>query len=216
MAATGPSLTVDVAERLVGQHVIAVNDAYKLIPSADILYACDESWWKVHKGGEAFTGERWSSHQKGGSNDKTRAAARYGLRLVDGVAGDRFLTDGKISYGGNSGFQAVNLAILFGAARVVIVGFDMREVSGKRHFFGDHPRPLRNGAGFDAWIKAFKVASRHLPSFVDIVNATPGSAIKCFQMVDLDDEIRRPAPRRTCEICKGIHSEKISHEVGAP
>ena len=40
--ATGPSLTPDQAEYAKGKaRVIAVNDAWRLAPWADILYACD-------------------------------------------------------------------------------------------------------------------------------------------------------------------------------
>jgi hypothetical protein len=189
VAATGPSLSVEVAEHVEdsGKRVIAVNDAYRLLPHADVLYACDAKWWEVHKGCPDFAGERWSSHEAGGSNDKTIAARDYGLHLVPGRSGDAFRTDGMVAYGGNSGFQAVNLAILFGAVRIVLVGFDMRETGGKRHFFGDHPRPLRNGGCFRRWAERFATAARQLPSGVEIVNATLNSGITCFPFVRLED-----------------------------
>ena len=37
-------------------RVIAVNDAWRLAPWADILYACDGRWWRHHKGVPEFTG----------------------------------------------------------------------------------------------------------------------------------------------------------------
>jgi hypothetical protein len=52
VAATGPSFTAEVAEACRGYPTIAVNDAYRLFPWADILYASDGAW---------FAGERWSS-----------------------------------------------------------------------------------------------------------------------------------------------------------
>jgi hypothetical protein len=188
VAATGPSLTPEVASLVRGNRVVAVNDAYKLFPFADVLYACDAKWWDVHKGCPGFLGERWSSHEKGGSNDKREAGAKYGLKLVAGRSGETFRTDGAIAYGSNSGFQAVNLAILFGASRIVLVGFDMREVGGRRHFFGEHPRPLRSGGCFQSWAAKFASAAKCLPAGVQVVNATPGSAVKAFPFVKLDDE----------------------------
>lgn len=189
VAATGPSLTPTAADLLLGKRVIAVNDAYKQIPSADVLYACDSKWWEVHNGCPFFSGERWSTHEKGGSNDKTAVAKKFGVNIVPGRSGSKFRTDSVIAYGGNSGFQAVGLAILFGAARIVLVGFDMREVAGKRHFFGDHPKPLRNGSAFHSWVQKFTEASRSVPQGVKIVNATTGSAIKCFPFVNLAEEV---------------------------
>jgi len=191
VAATGPSLTQGVADILRGQRVIAVNDAYRLLPFAEVLYACDARWWDVHKGGGGgFAGQKWSTHEKGVSNDKTACARKWGLRLAPGAAGDVLRTDGTIAYGGNSGFQAVGLAIILGFTRIVLVGFDMRAVDGRRHFFGNHPRPLRNSDCYKRWVKGFDIASKALPSRVTIFNATPNSAIKSFQMVRLEDEIR--------------------------
>lgn len=113
VAATGPSLTKEVAELCRGHHCIAVNDAYKLFPFAEVLYACDAPWWKAHNGCPDFLGEKWSSHDNG-NNEKRPTAERFGLHLVNGKRQDGFSLDPSfISYGGNSGFQATNLAIHF-------------------------------------------------------------------------------------------------------
>jgi len=188
VAATGASLTSAVAELLRGQHVIAVNDAFKLLPFADLLYACDAKWWEVHNGCMDFAGERWSTHEIGGSNDKRAIAKKYGVSLIAGRSGDKFRTDGTIAYGSNSGFQAIGLAIWLGAARIVLVGFDMRDIAGKRHFFGDHPKPLRNGGCFCAWLRVFAKAAKRVPPGVEIVNATSGSALMVFPLVSLEAE----------------------------
>lgn len=189
VAATGPSLTPKVAEAVRGHRCIAVNDAYKLLPFSDVLYACDGSWWNVHAGCPGFAGEKWSSHGTG-YNDKLATAQKYGLQLVSGAEKEGFsLEPSLIYYGSNSGFQAVNLAILFGATRIVLVGFDMSVRSGKRHFFGDHPAPLRNSANYANFIRPFERAAKTLPSHITILNATPGSALRCFPMVKLDDAL---------------------------
>jgi hypothetical protein len=96
-----------------------------------------------------------------------------------------------IHYGHNSGFQALNLAILLGAARIVLVGFDMRIVDGRRHFHGDHPHPLIN-ADPRRFVPHFERAAASLPVGVEILNATPGSALTCFPAADLDEALRIP------------------------
>jgi len=185
VAATGPSLTPDIAARCAIAPTVAVQDAYRLMPWADVLYGCDASWWRVHKGCPGFAGEKWSSHDSG-SNDKLATARQYGLRLVAGAAGNEFSRDpGVLRYGSNSGFQAVNFTLLRGAARVVLVGFDMHGA----HFFGAHPTPLRNTADRRTFIKAFSAASKVLPPGVSIVNATPGSALRCFPILPLAEAI---------------------------
>lgn len=188
VAATGPSLSSEVAERCKGYNVVAVNDAYKLFPFARMLYAADDEWWKLHKGCPEFTGEKWST-----CHDlyKNSAAELYGLRLIPSVrrAQGFSFVPGIIHLGGNSGFQAVNLALQKGATIVVLVGFDMQG----SHFFGDHPpmgrRMPSNGKGFIRWRKHFGIAADMLPADRKIINATPDSALTCFPKMTLEEAL---------------------------
>lgn len=199
VAAPGPSLTPAVArvcriKRLTDYwKIIAVQDAYRLLPHADALYACDNHWWEHHGDCGGFGGEKWSTHEggEGSSNNKlaTGLADRFGIRCVQGVSRDRFSTDpGVIAYGGNSGFQALNLALLKGCKRIVLVGFDMRHVEGRAHFFGDHPKGFGQCSDhqMQSFAKYFAMAAKDLPADVSIVNATLGSALTCFPMMPLD------------------------------
>ena len=192
VAATGPSLTKDVAGRCQRAHeagthaVIAVNDAWRLMPFAQLLYASDAAWWRVHDGCPGFAGEKWSSHHAPG-NDKLAAAERHGLNLVRGRAGKGFSFDPeRIHYGSNSTFQAVNLAILMGVKRIVLVGVNMQALDGRSHFFGDHPPGLRSCSSYRNFIGAFEAAAAILPDDIEILNATPASALRCFPGIDLD------------------------------
>lgn len=194
VAATGPSLTADVAQKVRAARwpakrarVVVVNDAWRLLPYADVLYACDLKWWKLHAAAVAagFHGERWSTHEKI-ANDKSEMP--IDVNLVAGTAGDTFSdSPDLIHYGSNSGFQAVNFALLKGATRIVLVGFDMRVVDGRRHFFGDHPQPLSNHCHYELFLRPFRTAAKSCR--VPIVNATPGSAIDCWPRVDLEEAL---------------------------
>lgn len=194
VAASGPSLNGETAEVCKDLPVVAVNDAYRLFPFADVLYGCDGRWWDHHYGCKEFAGERWSSHGDRSHNEKRDVAERHGLSLVRGRDGEGFSFDPAfIHYGDNSGFQAVNLAIHFlgGIGRVVLVGFDMRMVAGKRHFFGEHPPTLtQTSVGYSLWPKRFEKASKMLPPGIEIVNATPESALTCFPIMDLQQAVR--------------------------
>lgn len=195
VAATGPSLTPEVAAACRGVPVVAVNDAYRLFPFAAVLYAADEAWWDAHGGAPDFAGEKWSAHGHPGHNDKRACAERHGLSLIRGADADGFCLDpSRIHYGDNSGFQAGNLAAhwLGWRGRIVLVGFDMRAPDGRRHFFGDHPGPLHRAKSqdelkryFGAFIRKFEAAARLLPAGLEIVNATPGSALTCFPFLPL-------------------------------
>lgn len=168
--------------------MVAVSDAVRRLPSADVLYSCDAAWWQYHNGIPGFDGERWSTHEDG-QNHKYDAAARFGLNLVAGRSVRGFSVDpAVIHYGQNSGFQAVNFAILSGACKIVLVGFDLRN-DRPRHFFGDHPPPLRNSGDFAIFRAEFEYAAGMMPPGVTIINATPGSGLTCFKMMDLDDAL---------------------------
>lgn len=183
VAASGPSLTEDVAALCRGERVIAVNDAYRLLPFAQVTYACDKAWWSIHRL-NVLAGEKWTSHGLSPKNDKRDVADQWGLRVIAGEDRPGFSRDPtRIHYGSNSGFQAVNLAILFGADPIVLVGFDMRRVDGKAHFFGEHKAPLSGSAQFGPWCAKFGKAAEMLGAAPRIVNCTPGSALTCFPMM---------------------------------
>jgi hypothetical protein len=184
VAAPGPSLVP-----VESGPIIAVQDAWRMVPWADVLYGCDPQWWLHHKGTK-FAGEKWSTHDwtEGGTNNKKQAHDEWGVRCVLGAPSNTFSLDPSvIHYGNNSGFQAINLAIHFGCTYIVLVGFDMRRINGQAHFFGNHPQGLGNGTQYTPFVKDFAAAAKALPDHIEIVNATPGSALDCFPMVDLED-----------------------------
>ena len=191
--ACGPSATAEAAESCRGFNVIAVSDAWRLAPFAHVLYSCDARWWNAHNGARGFAGERWTSWDKQREKEQKAAAKQYGLHLVAGARRPGFSTEAPIHYGNNSGFQAVNLAILFGAALVVLVGFDMRRQAGRLHFFGDHKdRHLSNTPDFAKMRGDFAEAAKTIPAGVSIVNATPQSALTCFPLVTLTEALTMP------------------------
>lgn len=186
VAAPGESLTPEIAEQCRGYDCIAVNDAWRLFPFARELYAADADWWRYYKGVPDFAGEKWSTY---GVNVKP--AEGFGLNLVRGVNGYGMgfsFEPGIIHWCANSGFQGVNRALMRGATRIVLVGFDMRG----SHFFGEHPPMPRRFAKprrFDRWIKHFEKAAELLPAHIRIINATEGSALTCFPMMSLSEAL---------------------------
>lgn len=190
VAASGPSLTEEVAALCRGERVIAVNDAYRLLPWADVTYACDKAWWGIHRL-NVLAGEKWTSHGLSPKNDKRDVADQWGLRVIAGEDRPGFSVDpARIHYASNSGFQAVNLAILFGADPIVLVGFDMRHVDGKSHFFGNHKAPLRDHAQFGVWRSKFAKAAEKLGGSPKIINCTPQSALTCFPSMPLAEALQ--------------------------
>lgn len=192
IVASGPSLTgddVDTAYTL-GRSTYVVNDAYKMVPWADVLYACDGDWWDEHERAcrDPFL-IRWTTNNA--------AAEKYDLEHIPGRHHDAhpkcyFDTSGDgIIYGGNSGFQALNLAFAHGFRDVVLLGFDMgHRHYEKSHFFGDHPPHLMKPSPFSEWRDTFRRAAPVIKAAgMKVVNATRGGALECFPRVSLDDLI---------------------------
>lgn len=203
VAAPGPSLTPEVAEACKGHRVLAIGEAWRRVPWAEVLYHCDARLWDAYKGFPEFAGERWSSYEKGrnDSYNKLAIAQKYGLRLVASRMGPGFSFDparihegshGPFQQISNSGYQGINLALLMGGNPLVLVGFDMR---GNGHCFKGYKRPkdLNNINDYSRFAPIFDDAAKRLPPEVKVLNATPGSAIKGFPRVTLEDVLMRQA-----------------------
>jgi hypothetical protein len=182
--ASGPSMHLSIAESLKGKlKVIVVNDQFRLAPWADVLYAADFQWWNHRSNQDAldFNGLKVTVSFAVNSNKV--------LRLNPGeVTGLSYKADTLVTCK-NSGFQAMNLAALFGVRRLFLFGFDMRTVDGKAHNFGNHPPGLtQDVAAYKEWVA---LVTKSAPEFaragVEVFNCTKGSALKCFPFLTLED-----------------------------
>lgn len=191
----GPSLSVAqlrmvrLARIRKGWRVIVINEAWTLMPDADLLYACDGKWWLGEQGG---TGPLALKHFAG-------AKVKLGEEAVDRLPGVYWMQETGthgfderpwcLKTGRNSGYQALHLSVHLGAQCVALIGFDMKIAD----------------AGDDHWHKAYRQKDTqiiydngmlpHWPSIVPalekrgiaVVNCTPGSKLKTFPCGHLGD-----------------------------
>lgn len=180
---------------------MAVNSSWRLCPWADVLYACDFSWWHYNKGVPDFKGLKVSQH--------ARVPKNYpDIKLVQTVRshdrGGHIQTErGKIGWGPSSGFQAVNLAVQFGTKHIVLVGFDMRLDLGL-HWHGPHETSRivgkkREQTGLHnphmgqvaRWRKILDEAKPSIDALgVKVINASPVSALKSYPKMTLEEALR--------------------------
>lgn len=125
---------------------------------------------------DTFTGECWTQSEV--------SAKKYGLNRVSGSHDGGLSTKpGHIHFGGNSGYQAINLVYHFGAAEIVLLGYDM----GGTHWFGKHPPQLEKGTPFMNLIPKFWALARDLQlEGVEVINCSRESALQCFVRKDLE------------------------------
>ena len=198
----GPSLTREqvaqvelVREQRRALRVIAVNDAYRLAPFADICYFADSEWWGWHKDRpdfQSFAGQKCSISDSGGN---IKDPAVHILRNANG-RGHSFglsLDPKQIVTGSNSGYQALNIAVLAGAKTIILIGFDAREptATSKTHWFGDHPK-IEPVAAYAEYRKAFSAGEAAIKAAgVRVINCSPGSAINSFEKLPLEAALQQ-------------------------
>ncbi len=166
---------------------VTINASYRLAPWSDVLYAADGLFWANDEGARAFPGLKITQSLKD--------ADRFGLKCVKvaasrrSMAFDRF---GEIGSGGNSGFQAVNLAAQAGASRIVLVGFDYSLARGV-HWHGPHPPGMNNPSGVNCarWRADLDAAAPLLQSLgIEVLNASPYSTLTAFEKRPLRECLR--------------------------
>lgn len=182
--ASGPSLTPEDVNAVRGQaRVIVVNTSYQLAPWADALYACDARWWKWHKGAPDFPGLKFTV---------SADSARYcpGVRVIGRGPYEGLSTDpGKLNLGSNSGYQALNLAVLLGAQRILLLGYDMQlGQGGRQHWHPDHPMRQRSPYGqfqrmYPTLVEPLRAAG------VEVINCSRQTALKCFPRMPIDQAL---------------------------
>lgn len=106
---------------------------------------------------------------------------------------DQILTDhpGEIGWSGNSGFHAVNLAVQFGAEKIILVGYDMTLDHGV-HWHGPHRGGLNNPrrGSVERWRRVLDEASIKLMSLgVQVINASPISALTAYPKMSLSEAL---------------------------
>jgi len=208
--ATGPSLSTEQLDMLRdwrardGCRVIAINDNYRVMPWADAMYFADHRWWMAHREHPAFRvfrGRKVSIENGAGHSTGGDVTVLRNFSLVGGTMGRLSVDPTGIYTGQNSGYQAINVAVLYGCRRIILVGYDMRaeEVRGpggvefRHHWFGEHPWKTEPGTYLYFRQEFARMAPTALINGVQIVNATPGSALDAFPMVDLARLVADPA-----------------------
>lgn len=194
--ASGPSLTRDDSQAARRADItIAVNDAWRLCPEADILYAADAAWWGWQLGAPAFRGRKCVSHRpvRNGQAWGCEAADLWGLDCIRTEPGCDLSADpGYIYEGFNSAFQAMGLLVHAGVSRIVFLGLDLGAAcpAGRSHFFGDHPGRLNQWNNFASFRAAFEHAAPQLAARgIEALNCSRRSTLDCFPRATIEEAL---------------------------
>lgn len=182
----GPSLRNFDWDLLRGKNTIGCNSAFIL--GVDIVKICifaDFLWWK--KIGERGT-ERYGGRVVGVADELKRETCPW-LLTMDRTETQVGLGTKKLGYNGNTGSLALNLALVLGARRVYLLGFDMKLAT-----VDDTPRAnwhtLRyepaKASVYDKFLTGFLDVARELPikfPGCEVWNVTRDSDLKSFPRV---------------------------------
>lgn len=113
------------------------------------------------------------------------------LHKIEIIERDKILLDepGVVGSGGNSGFQALNLALQFGARRILLIGFDMHSGNGLHWYGRNTGKGMRNplDSSFARWCATFHTQGPIIKAMgVEVINASPDSAIRCFDTMSVE------------------------------
>lgn len=180
---SGPSLTQDDVDFCRHRaRVIAVKDAVRVAPWADALYAAgaDQSFWWQRVGPTLdFPGLRYTVDPE---------ARQWASVLRMGPNGGLSPSPSALALGRNSGYQAIDLARHLGAARIVLLGYDLQKTSGKDHFFGTHPHGRSpNLSLFLEWFPSIVDPLQALG--IPVVNASRETALTIFPRMTIAEAL---------------------------
>lgn len=195
----GPSLEREHVELVRGLRCIAVNASYLWADFADVCHFADSHFWRWHTDGvdvmdmdavevrERFASFRGQKCSVAGAGNNIADEA---VHIVKGRESWGLSRDpGVLVTGRNSGFQALNMAILAGASRILLLGFDGAPVDGRSHWHGGHQRPTPDAA-YPLYVEAMRKAKRDIDQLgVEVINCSMTSAIRTFPRMRIEDAI---------------------------
>ncbi|OSK27555.1 hypothetical protein EAMG_05372 [Escherichia coli M056] len=167
--ASGPSLTPEdcLAVHQADIPIIAVNNSWLAAPYCSAIYAADCCWWESCHNVLPPSAERWCGD--------AFTARRFGIRCFSSALPGPF----------NSGQRAVELAIHFGASRILLLGYDCSLRYGT-HWHGKH-RFLANPDKFSvaSWHDEFS-RLKAVSEGVRIINCSRYTQLNCFPRQTLE------------------------------
>ena len=170
--ASGPSLTREDCRAVEqsGLTAVAVNTAWTYARFCHAIYAGDMTWWRNYGADididvPKYTLSQGAAHAFGITHHKSRIKSGY-----------------------NSGLMALEMAINFGASRVLLLGFDCSVKNGT-HYHGDHSKtPNPTHAKCKLWMG---YAQRLVDMYrdADIINCSRQTEYDAFPRQSLADAI---------------------------
>lgn len=191
--ASGPSVKKTDVETLRDRiNVMAIKVNVDLAPWSDVVYGCDGHWWIHRNGLPKFKGIKLTYGVD--ASDQFKDVHRIDIERRPGS--DVILTDkpARTGSGGNSGFQALNLCVQFGATGILLIGFDMRSDGNSPHWYKRNEWPGASNPiehNYARWRLAFEASVPRLQELgVDVVNCSDNSTLQCYRKASVEEALK--------------------------
>ena len=177
-----PALYSPYMEKLHSKHVIGINVAYLLGNWIDIVFFGDTNFWLKYQNSLAnFPNIKVSCHSGVAKIDWVKYVP-HDKNHPKGIS----TKPNMVSWNENSGAAAISIAAHAGAKRIILLGFDMKLNGDRQHWHNIYGKS--NSKRFYAHMIGFKqiaIDARKLG--IEIINASPDSAIQEFKKVSVKD-----------------------------
>ncbi len=188
---TPPSIYSPYMSALHNKHVIGVNVAFMIGDWIDMVFFGDKGFFLRYQDQLAqFPGIKVTCTHSGSKQDWIKFLP-HDKEHVRGIS----TIPSKVSWNGNSGAAAINLAAHTGAKRIILLGFDMTLGENKMQHWHDiyqrgkiESQERLRKIPFDRYLTGFKqIASDAGKLGIEILNASPQSKIKEFKKFTLKE-----------------------------
>lgn len=154
-------------------NIAVCNDNYRKASDCQIVLAFDYKWWeKYHHDVKAKTNaEMWTG--------ATLAAKHFGLHKLTVLPGYGWSTKyGEVHHVGQSGGLLLQCVSWKKPSLILMLGYDMQETDGKKHWFGDHPASFGHQKDWKLDLPKFDELAKQAPC--PVINCSRETALTCF------------------------------------
>lgn len=173
------------------------------MPNSDVHYATDWRWWDKYKGLPDYKGLKLCQDQNFDGTEwnikKVTVSRAHDALLVSNF--------GTIGWGGNSGFGALNLAVQFGAKKIILIGYDMT-LRGGVHWHGPHVGLNNpNDGNVARWRNALDNVKVTLDGLgIEVINCSLVSSLQNYPKMSLEEALEN--------VEAGISGASAEHNSG--
>jgi hypothetical protein len=181
----GPSISSTPLELIHHLPVVAANNAFKLGPWVDAMFFGDCRWLEWHR-------KEMQEYEGIKTTTCDRHRDKHKIKILKRVNNEP-LTKSKdsVAWNKSSGAACINLAVHLGAKRIILIGFDMKQIDGRSNYHDEH-KTNSNDKVYRRFKAPFPRLARALKELgIEVINATPGSALNSFPIMTLEEALAR-------------------------